>query len=88
MQTIQETKRIINGTTIYFPSFNSRKLRMVNNYGRSSDLLRLSAFPLLQWHRCLNLLELTAAGTVQDFHLFPSQSARKKPAYHKTSPKV
>jgi hypothetical protein len=49
-----------------------------NDSGRSSDLLLQSAFPSNneQWRSALNSMELTAAGTVQDFHLIPSQLAK------------
>jgi hypothetical protein len=57
---------------------------MVELYGRSSDLLRLSAFPSFRLiagltdsgKECLKqfIMELTAAGTVSDFHEVPLQT--------------
>jgi len=57
--------------------FYSRKLRYFVDYGRSSDLLLKGAFPSAlggQWLKVpSNIVELTAAGTVQDLHLIPFQ---------------
>jgi hypothetical protein len=53
-----------------------RRLQNLQFTGRFSDLLRPSdAFPFLfwmkQWHIAKRALELTAAGTVADFHDIP-----------------
>jgi hypothetical protein len=51
--------------------------------GRSSDLLFFHAFPSL-WQRSVASIvkaikELTAAGTVTDFHRIPYYSSREEP---------
>lgn len=69
-----------NTNVVAPPRFFSRKLRTINNYGRSSGLSGFSAFPLKkQWHRLLKLcIRLTAAGTTQDSHLVPLQAPSER----------
>jgi len=68
---------VCNGGHIF--RFFPESCKLIFGTGRSSDLFRVYRLPTLagQWHSSdkQHIQELTAAGTVQDFHLIPFSSA-------------